>query len=408
MTSRHTIATVAVLSLVGAATVLSQSPRYPVNWKGLPEPVATPVVRNNADVLPSRPEGAELRVPGGFTVQEYMTGFNVPRFMMLGPTNEILLSDSGSRNQSNGAVYVIKEGAKAKIIDGLERPYGLALADEWLFVGGSTSITRFTYDAKTMKVTTAGEEIVSLKDFGGGHWTRTLLVDRDRKKLYVTVGSGSNIDLGEDPMRAAVHRFNYDGTGHETVATGMRNTIGLRWHPGTRDLWAGVQERDGLGDDLVSDYVVKVQEGAFYGWPISYIGPHKEPRHKDVEMKKVESTQYPDVLLGAHVAVLDILFYTGRQFPEKYRGGMFLAFHGSWNRSQRTGYKIAFIPFKDGKPTSGPEDFLTGWMLDPAKKEVWGRPVGLVQQPDGSLLVTDDGGKKIWQVTYTGTTSAQR
>jgi glucose/arabinose dehydrogenase len=163
-----------------------------------------------------------------------------------------------------------------------------------------------------------------------------------------------------------------------------------------------VQERDGLGDDLVPDYLVKIREGGFYGWPIAYIGPHQEPRHKEVDQAKVKSTLYPDVLLGAHVAVLDVLFYTGQQFPAKYRGGMFLAFHGSWNRSQRTGQTIMFIPFKDRKPTSGPEEFLTGWVLDPNKKEVWGRPVGLLQMPDGSLLITDDGGKKIWRVSYSG------
>jgi glucose/arabinose dehydrogenase len=211
-------------------------------------------------------------------------------------------------------------------------------------------------------------------------------------------------------MRAAIHRYNPDGSGHETVATGLRNTIGLRWYPGTDDLWAAVQERDGLGDDLVPDYVANIREGGFYGWPIAYTGPHQEPRHKNVDMAKVKSTLYPDVLLGAHVAVLDILFYTGQQFPQKYRGGMFAAFHGSWNRSQRIGYKLAFIPFSDRKATSGPEDFLTGWMLDPAKTEVWGRPVGLAQLPDGSLLVSDDGAGKIWRVSYssTGAPSASR
>ena len=163
-----------------------------------------------------------------------------------------------------------------------------------------------------------------------------------------------------------------------------------------------MQERDGLGDDLVSDYLVKIKEGGFYGWPIAYTGPHKEPRHENVDMAKVNSTLYPNVLLGAHVAVLDIQFYTGDQFPAKYHGGLFLAFHGSWNRAKRTGYSVTFIPFKDGMPLSGPEDFLTGWMLDPSKREVWGRPVGLLQMPDGSLLVSDDGGGKLWRISYKG------
>jgi glucose/arabinose dehydrogenase len=399
MRQTHTITLGAVVLAVAGA--VAQTNERPVNWKGLPEPMHTPSVRNNPELVP-KPEGAKLQLPPGFVVQEYMSGFVRPRFMLLGPGNEILLSDSGSRDATDGSVYVIKDGAKTAIIEKLDRPYGLALSGEWLYVAEPTSVKRYRYDAKTMRVNGAGQEIVSLAGMGTGHWTRSLLFNRDRSKLYVTVGSGSNIEMGEPAMRAALHRFNPDGTGHETVATGLRNTIGLRWFPGTDDLWGAVQERDGLGDDLVPDYLVKIRQGGFYGWPIAYTGPHQEPRHKDVDQAKVKSTLYPDVLLGAHVAVLDILFYTGQQFPAKYRNGLFLAFHGSWNRSQRVGQSITFIPFKDRKPTAGPEDFLTGWMLGPDKKEVWGRPVGLLQMPDGSLLITDDGGKKIWKVSYSG------
>ena len=182
-------------------------------------------------------------------------------------------------------------------------------------------------------------------------------------------------------MRAAVHRFNPDGTGHETIATGLRNAVGMRFFPGTDDLWVTVHERDELGDDLVPDYVTKVEPGGFYGWPIAYIGPHAEPRHKDVDMAKVKSTLYPDVILGGHVGPLDMLFYTGTQFPAKYRGGMFVALHGSWNRAQRQGYKIAFMPFKGRMASAGPEDFVGGWMLAPDKKEVWGVPSGCCRCP---------------------------
>ena len=392
--------TIATLVLAGAA-LLAQTNQPPVNWKGLPEPFHTPNVRNNAEVV-ARPEGAKLNLPPGFVAEEYMAGFERPRFMLLGPGNEIILSDSGSRDTADGRVYVIHNGAKNAIVEKLDRPYGLALNGEWLYVAEPASVKRYRYDAKAMRVSGAGQEIVSLAGMGTGHWTRSLLFNRDRTKLYITVGSGSNIELGEPAMRAALHRYNPDGSGHETVATGLRNIIGLRWYPNTDDLWAAVQERDGLGDDLVPDYLAKIREGGFYGWPIAYAGPHQEPRHKEVDAAKVKSTLYPDVLLGAHVAVLDILFYTGQQFPAKYRGGMFLAFHGSWNRSQRVGQTITFIPFKDRKPTSGPEDFVTGWALGPDKKEVWGRPVGLLQLPDGALLITDDGGKKIWKVSYSG------
>jgi glucose/arabinose dehydrogenase len=376
--------------------------KFPVNWEGLPEPFHTPSASNRPQVVP-RPEGAQLTVPAGFEVEEYMAGFEQrPRFMLLGPGNEILLTDSGERRSPTGSLYVLKGKTKKKVLGNLDRPFGLAFHEDWLYVGETTSVKRYKYDAQAMSVATPGGEIISLKDFGRGHWTRTLLFDRDHKKLYVTVGSASNIDLNEPPMRAALNRFNPDGSGHEIVASGLRNIIGLRWYPGRDDIWAAVQERDGLGDDLVSDYLVKIQEGGFYGWPYAYTGPHEEPRHKDVAPDMVKKTLYPDVMLGAHVAVLDILFYTGQQFPEKYRGGMFLAFHGSWNRSKRVGYSITFIPFKDGKPTSGPQDFLTGWMIDEEKREVWGRPVGLLQMPDGSLLISDDGGRKIWRVSYKG------
>ncbi len=393
---------VVLLASALAGVALAQSGQRPVNWTGLPEPFATPSVRNNSEVI-AKPENAVLRLPDGFLVEEFMAGFTRPRFMLLGPANEILVSDSGGREASTGVVYAIKDGKKTPIIQGLDRPYGLAIRSDWLYVAETTSVKRYKYDSKTSTVSGAGEEIIPLKDFGQGHWTRTILFNRDGSKLYLTVGSGSNVNLNEPPMRAAVHRFNPDGTGHETIATGTRNPVGLRWYPNSTDLWVSVQERDALGDDLVPDYVVKIKEGGFYGWPIAYIGPHPEPRHKEVDQEKVKSTLYPDVLLGSHAGALDILFYTGAQFPDKYRGGMFAALHGSWNRAERFGYKIVYIPFKDRKPTAGPEDFLSGWMLDPGKKEVWGRPVGLLQLTDGSLLVSDDGGRKIWRVSYKGT-----
>lgn len=384
---------------VGALASLGaqQSNPLPVNWKGLPEPFATESARNNPTVVP-RPDGAQLTVPPGFVVEEFLSGLNRPRFMILGPSNEVIFSETAR----NGTVSVAKDGTRSVLIEKVDRPYGLALQGEWLYVAEPESVKRYRYDAKAMKVVGGGQEIISLAGMGQGHNTRTLLFSRDGKKLYLAVGSQSNIDLGEPAMRAAVHRYNPDGSGHETVATGLRNPVGLRLYPGSDDVWVSVHERDGLGDDLAPDYVTRLTEGGFYGWPIAYIGPHPEPRHKEVDRTKVMSTLYPDVLLGGHVGPLDILFYTGQQFPEKYRGGMFVALHGSWNRSLRQGYKLAFIPFKDRRPTSGPEDFLTGFMLAPDKKEVWGRPVGLLQMPDGSLLLSDDGGQKIWRVSFKG------
>jgi glucose/arabinose dehydrogenase len=378
--------------------LLAQSGRKPVNWKDLPEPFATPSSRNSPTIV-TRPDGASVSAPPGFVVEEFMDFAGLrPRFMMLGPSNEILISDTSG----NGNVFVIRNGVRTAIIEKVDRPYGLALKGDQLYVAEPTSVKVYTYDTKAMRVTSPGREIVSLPGMNTGHTTRTLAFNRDGSKLYLSVGSRSNVDLNEDPMRAAVHRFNPDGTGHETIATGLRNAVGMRFYPGTDDLWVTVHERDELGDDLVPDYATKVEMGGFYGWPIAYIGPHAEPRHKDVDPAKVKSTLYPDVILGGHVGPLDLMFYTGTQFPAKYRGGMFVALHGSWNRSQRQGYKIAFVPFKNRMAVGGPEDFVSGWMLAPDKKEVWGRPVGLLQMPDGSLLVSDDGGRKVWRIFYKG------
>jgi glucose/arabinose dehydrogenase len=221
--------------------------------------------------------------------------------------------------------------------------------------------------------------------------------------MYVAIGSLSNVDAGEDPRRAAINTYTPDGKNHRIFAEGLRNVIGMDFYPGTDRLWAAVQERDALGDDLVPDYFTEVKSGEFFGWPYAYVGPNEDPRRRGERPDLVAKTQVPDVLIPSHSAVLDIEFYTGTQFPEKYRGGAFLAYHGSWNRSQRTGYSVTFVPFKDGRPTAGPEDFLTGWMTDPNSREVWGRPVGILQLKDGSLLVSDDGGNVVWRISYTGT-----
>lgn len=197
-------------------------------------------------------------------------------------------------------------------------------------------------------------------------------------------------------------RMNPDGSSREIVAEGLGDTIGLRFNPTNGKLWGAVQERDGLGDKLISDCLTEIEEGGFYGWPYAYTGPNEDPRRTGEKPELVKKTLYPDVLLGAHVAVLGMQFYTGDRFPKKYRDGLFLAFHGSWDRADRIGYKVAFIPFKDGRPQSGPQDFLTGWMLNPDDRRVWGRPVCVMQMQDGSLLVTDDGGRKIWRISHGG------
>ena len=369
----------------------------------LPAPFATPSSSNRPTVV-ARPDGAQLKVPQGFQIEEYASGFKTPRFMLYGPGGEILLSDS----VDGGGVYALvdknktnRDPEKKLLVDGLDRPFGLALWKDYLYIGERTSVKRYKYDSKALLLG-PGEEIASLKNFDKGHWTRSLLFDAKGEKLYVGVGSASNVDTGEDSMRAAINRFNPDGTGHEIFAAGTRNPIGLHWYPGTNTLWAAVQERDGLGDDLVPDYFTHIQQGGFYGWPYAYSGPNEEPRHKGEKPDMVKKAVVPDVLLQSHVAVLDFAFYTGKQFPKQYQGGAFLALHGSWNRSKRVGYEVAFVPFQNGKPNGPVQEFLTGWMTAPESKEVWGRPVAVFQMRDGSLLVSDDGGKKLWRISYKG------
>jgi len=368
-------------------------PELPVNWQGLPEAYHTKSATNPPQII-NRPDDASLKLPKGFIVEEYLSGFEVPRFMLLGPENVILLSD-----MAVGKVYLIKDKKINVLITHLDRPYGMAWYKDWLYVAEASSVKRYRYNSITQSVGD-GEEIVPLHQHASGHSTRTIIFDNKGEKLYLSVGSESNVSLGEAPIRAAINQYNPDGSGHKIFASGIRNGVGVRWYPGTNDLWVTSHERDALGDDLVPDYFTKVLPGGFYGWPYAYIGPHEDPRHKGVAPEMVKKTLYPSVLLGSHVGALDFIFYTGNQFPKKYHGGAFVAFHGSWNRSKRVGYKIAFIPFKDGKPLSGPEDFLTGWMLAENRREVWGRPVGILQMPDGSLLISDDGAGKIWRVSY--------
>jgi glucose/arabinose dehydrogenase len=364
----------------------------------LPAPYATPSSNNRPQVI-GRPDGAQLLLPQGFSVAEYASGFSRPRFLLLGPSKELLLSDS----VPNGSVWVITNNGrdKKKIVEGLDRPYGLAMYRQFLYVAEPTSVKRYAYDAKSMTAG-KGEEVVSYEGLGKGHNTRTLLFEERTRKMYVTVGSESNASPGEDPRRAAIHEYNADGTGHVVIAQGTRNPVGLRFYPGTRELWAAIQERDGLGDDLVPDYFTRIQKSGFYGWPYAYIGPNEDPTNKGKAPELVQKTIPPDMILGAHVAVLDFIFYTGKMFPRKYQGGAFLALHGSWNRSQRVGYSVVFVPFQKGRIAGQREDFLTGWLLDPGRREVWGRPVGLCELPDGSVLLTDDGGNKIWRITYKG------
>jgi len=351
----------------------------------------------NAPTVVPRPAGAQIKVPAGFSVNEYAAGFERPRFMVEGPGGEVLVSDTVPK----GSVIALRDGAKKVLISGLDRPYGLALWKEYLYVGEPESLKRYKYDSKTM-VAGPGEEVVSMAGFSKGHVTRTILFDERAGKMYLTVGSSADLVTGDPEMRAAVHRYNADGTGHEVIATGLRNTVGLRFYPGTTQLWATVEERNDAPNVVVADFFTSLKPGGFYGWPYAYVGQHADPRipEKDRRPDLVAKSIAPEIILEPHCAVLDFLFYTGTQFPAEYRNGAFLANHGSSQGEQRVGYSVSFVPFKNGKPAGAVRDFATGWMLGAGKKEVWGRPVALLQLRDGSVLVSDDGANVIWRMSY--------
>jgi glucose/arabinose dehydrogenase len=351
----------------------------------------------NAPTIVARPAGAQIHVPAGFSVDEFASGFERPRFMVEGPGGEVIVSDT----IPNGSVIALRNGQKKVLISGLDRPYGVALWHEYLYVGEPESLKRYKYDSKALTAG-PGEEIVSMKGFSKGHVTRTILFDERAGKLYLTIGSSGDLVTGDPELRAAIHRYNPDGTGHEVVATGLRNTVGLRFYPGSKQLWATVEERTDAVDVPVSDFFTSIREGGFYGWPYAYVGPHTDPRIPEKERRPdlVAKAITPDIILTPHCAVLDMLFYTGMQFPAEYRNGAFLANHGSTQGPQRVGYSVSFVPFRNGKPAGPVRDFATGWMMGADQKEVWGRPVGLLQLSDGSMLVSDDGGKVIWRVHY--------
>ncbi len=361
----------------------------------LPEPYATPSA-SNAPKIVAQPEGKQLNLPAGFHSEEFASGFKKPRYMIQSANGAVLVTDSVP---DGSVIAILPHKSKKELIKGLDRPFGMTVWKDYLYVAEAESIKRYKFNGKTLEVG-AGEEVVPLKGYNKGHWTRSIQFDKKGEKMYVSLGSGSNIDTGDPENRAAVNVYNPDGSGHEIFATGLRNPVSLRFNPENGKLWTTVQERDGLGDDLVPDFFTEVKKGGFYGWPYAYLGKNEEPRHKGKAPELVAKTIMPDVILPAHASALDFIFYTGKQFPAKYRNGAFIAFHGSSNRAKRLGYSVEFIPFKNGQPSGERESFLSGWMMGEGEREVWGRPVGILQLADGSLLVSEDGNNKIWRISY--------
>jgi glucose/arabinose dehydrogenase len=364
----------------------------------LPAPFATKSSGNPPDDT-KPPEGFLPRVPQGFRVNIFATDFKEPRFITVAPNGDIFLADSGA-----GKIFILRDsqhtgGAQAReaFVSGLNRPFGIAFHEDYVYVGDTNALLRFHYDAKTSKRLGEAEHLMDLPH--GGHWTRALVFSPDGKHLFVSIGSESNVNIENDSRRAAITICDPDGKNARLYATGLRNPSGIALEPTTGQLWAAVNERDGLGDDLPPDYFTSVKDGGFYGWPYSYIGDNVDPRVKPQKPELVAKAVIPDVLLGAHRAPLQFAFYTGKQFPGSYHGGAFIAEHGSWNRSARAGYQIAFVPFKDGKPSGDPQEFLTGFVPDPTKTQVYGRPVGVAVAPDGALLVTDDSAGMVYRVS---------
>jgi glucose/arabinose dehydrogenase len=287
-------------------------------------------------------------------------------------------------------------------LTGLNQPFGMLIMGKWLYVGNTNALVRYPYITGQTKITGQPEKIVDLPaGKPNRHWARNIITNSDSTKIYIAVGSGSNIaenGIAGELLRANILEINIDGSDLKIYASGLRNPAGMGWAPGTKTLWTVVNERDGLGDELVPDYFTSVRQGGFYGWPYTYFGQNEDSRVKDTKPVVVKNTIVPDVNLGSHTASLGLAFYTGDSFPEKYQGGVFIAQHGSWNRSELAGYKVIFIPFSNGKPSGKAEDFLTGFVANLAKNEVHGRPVGIIVMPDGSLLITDDISNTIWKV----------
>jgi glucose/arabinose dehydrogenase len=363
----------------------------------LPAPNPAGATANAAKVIP-QPPGAKLKLPNGFVAEEFASGFQKPRIMVELPGGTVLVTESILK----GSVVALGPGkSKKTLIANLDRPFGMALWKDYLYVAEAEAVKRYKLDAKAVTVG-AGEEIVPLKGYGKGHWSRGIAFDPKGEKFYLSVGSSSNIDAGDPADRAAIHVYNADGSGKQVFATGLRNAVNVRINPQSGKPWVTVQERDGLGDDLVPDFFTSVKKGAFYGWPYAYIGSNEEPRHKGANPDAVKKAIEPDILLNAHASAMDFAFYTAKQFPAKFHNGAFIASRGSSNRAKRVGYSVLFVPFANGKPSGPPEDFLTGFMLGEDKKEVWGRPVGLLQLADGSLLLSEDGNNKIWRISFKG------
>ncbi|MGC2210690.1 MAG: PQQ-dependent sugar dehydrogenase [Candidatus Korobacteraceae bacterium] len=380
----------------------------------LPPPYATPSASEQANVI-ERPAKAWPQAPQGFQVQLYATGLENPRLMRTAPNGDVFLSESQAGKivvlrgiDPKGRVQTVETFAT-----GLDKPFGIAFYPpgpdpEWVYVADTGAVVRFAYHNGDLKARIAAEKICDLPGGGllrgGGHWTRDIVFTSDGRVMYVSVGSHSNDDDPDthsaEENRADILQFNPNGSARRIYAWGIRNPVGIAINPTSGELWVSVNERDGLGDNLVPDYITHVERNGFYGWPWFYMGGVPDPRQPGKHPELKDWVMTPDVLIQPHSASLEMMFYQGTQFPKSYRGDIFAAEHGSWNRAERTGYEVIRIPMNGGtRAENGYEDFLTGFVTP--EGEVWGRPVGVTEAADGSLLVSDDASGVIWRVSST-------
>jgi glucose/arabinose dehydrogenase len=394
----------------------------------LPAPYATKSAEFFSDVIGW--QGQTPKAPEGFTVNKFADGFKNPRWIYVAKNGDIFVAESEtetgaikevkdklsgkseSQNEGKSAnrISVLRDvnhdgiaDSKTIFLTGLKQPFGMLIIGNKFYVANTDAIIAYPYQYGQAKISVAGKKIISLPAGGyNNHWTRNIITNKDSSKIYVTVGSGSNVaehGMDNEVRRACILEFNPDGGSEKIYASGLRNPQGMGWAPGTSTLWVAVNERDELGDDLVPDYITSVKEGGFYGWPYSYWGQHEDPRMKDKQRPDlVKQAIVPDVSMGPHTASLGLAFDDKNIFPGKYQGGAFVGQHGSWNRSSFTGYEVAFVPLKNGKPAGGMEHFLTGFIADSSGKKVHGRPVGVAFSDSGYLLVADDASNIIWCV----------
>lgn len=421
----------AMLAIASAASAQQPSRHMPGvgPQPTIAPPYTTPSAMNFSRLVGWK-EGEVPLAPDGFQVTAFATGLDHPRWVYVLPNGDVLVAESrtkppkadsaptemiegfqrsGATGMSANRITLLRDAdrdgtaeVREILVSDLNQPFGMALMGKMLYVANTDAVLRFPYEMGQTRITASGTKIMDLPAGGyNNHWTRNLLASRDGSKLYVTVGSDSNNaerGIDKEIRRANVLEISPDGTDERIYGSGLRNPNGLAFEPVTGRLWTAVNERDGLGDDLVPDYITGVEPGGFYGWPFSYWGRNPDPRMKG-RPELVAKALTPDYALGSHTASLGLTFYTGAAFPASYRGGAFVAQHGSWNRAEFSGYKVVFVPFRDGRPSGPPQDFLTGFMNAARPGEVRGRPSGLAVMPDGSLLVADGAGNAVWRVS---------